>query len=158
MIAKLARYPRVTFYIPLSSPILVGLLLLTRSVCTEEEDIWKDAIVTSPFGRLSICSPLDALVHTTTFKDLVHTNDNTANQYFTIDQGESLKRIRIYIQNRSDLGWDRFGNLHICIGNDPSSPTASGNTCSTESIHDGGIIILDLPAGRYIYLDRRDKA
>ena len=47
-------------------------------------------------------------------------------------------------------------NLHICIGNDPTSPTAPGNTCSTEPIHDGGFFILALPAGRYIFLDRRD--
>ena len=107
----------------------------------------------------STASPDDNLIHSTTFKEIVVTQDtSTANQWFTIDQGESLKPIRIYIQNRSD-GWrDRFGNLYICIGNDPSSPTAPGNTCSPEPIHDSGLIILDLPAGRYIFLDRRNKS
>ena len=105
MFSKLARYPRVTFYIPLSSPILVGFLLLTRSVCTEEEYIWKDAIVTSPFGIFTGTAGAtalpDNLIHGTTFKDIVVTSDvTTTNQWYMIDQGEFLKAIRIYIQNR----------------------------------------------------------
>ena len=100
MIAKLSSYsPRGILYIPpISRPIFAGLLLLAGSVCTEEEYIWKDAIVTSPFGMWSSTSPLDNLIHSTTFKDLVLTDDSlTPNQYYRIDQGESLKPIRIYI-------------------------------------------------------------
>ena len=80
------------------------------------------------------------------------------NQWFSIDQGKPLKIIRIYILNRSESEQDTFGNLHICIGNNPSSPTAAGNTCSIVAIHDGGFIIVDLPSGRYVFLDRRNKA
>ena len=43
------------------------------------------------------------------------------------------------------------------MGNDSSSPTALGNTCTTEAIHDTGIIVVDLPEGRYVFFDRRDK-
>ena len=127
-------------------------------VGAEEVDAWKDATVSTPFGIYSGSSPLENLIHSSTFKEILATNDGTTtNQFYRIDQGKSLKIIRIYIQNRSEYGWDRFGNLHICIGNDPSSPTAPGNICSTEPIHDSGIIILDLPSGRYIFFDRRDK-
>ena len=76
-----------------------------------------------------------------------------------IDQGKSKKLTRVYIQNRSDSKRDRFGNLYICIGNDPDSPTAPGNQCIAVPIHDSGFIDLEnLPAGRYVFLDRRDVA
>ena len=77
-----------------------------------------------------------------------------------IDQGEPIKLERIYLQNRTDGRDDErltFGNLHICIGNNPASPTALGNTCSIEPIYEGGFIILNLPPGRYVFFDRRDK-
>ena len=156
MFAKLSSYSsRGIFY----KPIFAGFLLLNGRVSTEEEYMWTDAIVTSPFEMDPDYSPLDNLIHSTTFKEIVLTNDSaTLNKWFTIDQGESLKPIRIFIQNRSDSNWDNLGYLHICIGNDPSSPTAPGNTCSTEPINNGGFIILDLPTGRYIFLDRRDNA
>jgi len=44
------------------------------------------------------------------------------------------------------------------MGSNPDSPTANGNTCTTTPIHEGGIIVINLPAGRYIFLDRRDLA
>ena len=43
------------------------------------------------------------------------------------------------------------------MGNNRAYPTAPGNTCSTEPIYEGGFIVVDLPAGRYVFLDRRDK-
>ena len=49
-----------------------------------------------------------------------------------------------------------MGNFHICLGNDISSPTAPGNTCTTDPTHDTGFIVVDLPPGRYVFLDRRD--
>ena len=157
MLSELASSLRGT--LPKPGKVVLGcLLLLTHSACGEEEDIWKDATVSSSHGVFPNTSPLDNLINSSTFKEIVATNDaSTDNQFFRIDHGESLKIIRIYIQNRSDHSWDTFGNLYICIGNDPSSPTAPGNTCSTEPIHEGGFIILDLPAGRYIFFDRRDK-
>ena len=107
MIAKLSSYsPRGILYIPpISRPIFAGLLLLAGSVCTEEEYIWKDAIVTSPFGIFTGTAGAtalpDNLIHGTTFKDIVVTSDvTTTNQWYMIDQGEFLKAIRIYIQNR----------------------------------------------------------
>ena len=158
MISKLHDSLRLPLHC-MSKRFIMSVLLFYHQACAEEKYVWEDAIVSTPFGIYPTTSPPDNLVHSTTFKDIVHTNDGaTANQWITIDQGESLKPIRIYIQNRSDGYQYRLGNLHICIGNDPSSPTAPGNTCSTEPIHDGGIIILVLPAGRYIFLDRRDKA
>ena len=77
------------------------------------------------------------------------------NQWIIIDQGEPLKILRMYLQNRTDCCQNRFDNLFICIGNDLSSPTAFGNVCSLVPIHEGGFIILELPAGRYVFLDRR---
>ena len=63
----------------------------------------------------------------------------------------------VYIQNRTD-GWQfRFANMHLCIGPNPAYPTASGNTCTEDPIHDGGfVVVIDLPEGRYFFLDRRD--
>ena len=49
-----------------------------------------------------------------------------------------------------------MANFHICIGNDSSSPTAPGNTCTTDPTHDTAFIIVDLPPGRYVFFDRRD--
>ena len=69
-----------------------------------------------------------------------------------IDQGSPIKVSRIYIQNRTDTEFDKFQDLYICIGNDPSSP--SNNPCTTVPIHEGGFIILELPAGRYVFLYR----
>ena len=145
----------------LTKEIFLGAAFTLALVGAEEVAAWKDATVldNAPFGSFTGMSPLGNLIHSSTFKEILVTNVNsTTNQFYRIDQGKPLKIIRIYIQNRSEYGWDRFGNLHICIGNDPSSPTAPGNTCSTEPLHEGGIIILDLPAGRYVFLDRRDKA
>ena len=104
MFAKLRSYsPRGILYIHISKPILAGFLLLAGSVSTEEEYIWKDAIVTSPFPIYAITSPLDNLINSTTFKEMVHTwNNDDENQWFRIDQIESLKPITIYIQNRTD--------------------------------------------------------
>ena len=50
-----------------------------------------------------------------------------------------------------------MGNTYLCIGDDPTSPTAFGNTCIAVPIHEGGFIDVEsLPAGRYLFLNRRD--
>ena len=50
-----------------------------------------------------------------------------------------------------------MGNTYLCIGDDPTSPTAFGNTCMLVPIHEGGFIEVEsLPAGRYLFLNRRD--
>ena len=142
----------------LFNPTIVNYLLFVEVAHAEEEDIWKDAIVTSPYGLYLNASPFDNLIHGS-FKELVHTNSADARQYIMIDQGKSEKLIRVYIQNRTDNSRHKFGNLYVCIGDDPSSPTAPGNKCIAVPIHDGGFINLEsLPAGRYVFLDRRDVA
>lgn len=42
------------------------------------------------------------------------------------------------------------------MGNDSSAPTAPGNTCATSPIHEGGIIPINPPPARYVFLNRRD--
>ena len=50
-----------------------------------------------------------------------------------------------------------MGNTYLCIGDDPTSPTAFGNTCMAVPIHEGGFIDVEsLPAGRYFFLNKRD--
>ena len=52
-----------------------------------------------------------------------------------------------------------MGNTYLCIGDDPTSPTAFGNTCMLVPIHEGGFIVVEsLPAGRYFFINRRDVA
>ena len=57
--------------------VFLAFLLFSHHSCAEEEYIWKDAIVTSSGGIWSGYSPLDNLIHSTTFKDIVHTLDDT---------------------------------------------------------------------------------
>ena len=74
-----------------------------------------------------------------------------------IDQGKAIKLSRLYIQNRSEEGRNTFGNLYICMGNDPSHPTAPGNICLLVPIYEGGFINVEsLPAARYVFLYRKD--
>ena len=52
-----------------------------------------------------------------------------------------------------------MANSWICIGNNPSDPRASGNTCILISFHDGAFIDVSmLPAGRYLFYLRTDLA
>ena len=80
--------------------ILAGtILLFSRHASAEEKSAWKDAVVldNAPFGLLPVSAPLDDLIHGSTFKKFVHTVSNDANQFFTIDQGEPLKIIRLFL-------------------------------------------------------------
>ena len=96
MLSKLARSFRVT--LPKPGKVVLGcLLLLTHSACGEEEDVWKDATVYSSHGVYPTFSPLDNLINSSTFKEIVSTYDNSANQFLRIDQGKPLKIMRIYI-------------------------------------------------------------
>lgn len=47
----------------------------------------------------------------------------------------------------------RIVGTQVCIGDDPTYPTASSNSCSSK-INEGGFIDLDLPPGRYIFIYR----
>ena len=47
-----------------------------------------------------------------------------------------------------------MGSSYICIGNNPSDPKATGNTCTTTPFFDGGFITVNLPPGQYVYLYR----
>ena len=73
--------------------------ILFRTGNAEEEYVWEDAIVldNAPFGLISWLAPLDDLIHGSIFKDIIATNSANANQFFTIDQGESLKITRLYL-------------------------------------------------------------
>ena len=52
-----------------------------------------------------------------------------------------------------------MANSWICIGNDPSDPQASGNTCILIPFHDSAFIDVSmLPAGRYLFYLRTDLA
>ena len=144
----------------MARPLLLGILILTYNGRAEEEYAWKDAtVLPTDFGQWGGSASLDNLIKSSTFKDFIHTADTTTpNQWFKIDQGKSLKPIRIYIQVRTNCCARLVKDLYICIGDDPSEPTAIGNVCSTVPIHTGGFIIVDLPEGRYVFLDRRDSA
>lgn len=50
----------------------------------------------------------------------------------------------------------RFIGTQICVGDDPSFPTAQGNECS-QKYYEGGFLDLDLSPGRYIFLYREDS-
>ena len=47
-----------------------------------------------------------------------------------------------------------MGSSYICIGNNPSYPNATGNTCTALPFFDGGFITVDLPPGQYVYIYR----
>ena len=133
------------------------LLLILHMASAEEKSIWENATVLyASDGFDSDYSPAIDLIRGS-FKTLVLTSGTTSSQWIVIDQGKPTKLSRIYIQNRTDANQQRFANLFLCLGNDPSSPTAPGNTCTSLPIHDGGFINVEsLPAGRYLFIYRKD--
>ena len=138
---------------------LLILLLIFHMASAEEKSIWENVIQADIYaseGFNGSYSPAINLIRGS-FKEIVHTDSRESDQWIRIDQGKPTKLSRIYIQNRSDGSWKRFANLYFCMGNDPSQPDAPGNTCSVP-IHEGGFIDVEsLPAGRYLFIHRKDK-
>ena len=150
------------------SPTMTGFLLFSSLARSEESPIWVNAkVLDTDFEFELDYSPKDNLINGG-FKEIVRIADSvTRDQFIVIDQGKPAKLSRLYLQNRNDEEYLTFGNLHICMGNDKSSPTAPGNTCLTEpfddvddelneeAIHEGGIFNLEpLPAARYVFIYR----
>ena len=139
------------------SPTMTGFLLFSSLARSEESPIWVNAevietatsVLDTDTGLYTITtngfdpdySPKENLLDGS-YKEIVLTDSEDANQFMTIDQGGSFKISRLFIQNRSDINTSTLGGLDICMGNDPTHPNAPGNVCLRSSFHEGGIFNL----------------
>ena len=83
MLPKIARSSRVT--LRKSCRVVLGILYLTHSARAEEKYIWENATVLDPSDFNTDYSPPDNLIHSTSFKEIVRTLSNLANQSILID-------------------------------------------------------------------------
>ena len=99
------------------SPTMTGFLLFSSLARSEESPIWVNAevietatsVLDTDTGLYTITtngfdpdySPKENLLDGS-YKEIVLTDSEDANQFMTIDQGGSFKISRLFIQNRSD--------------------------------------------------------